>query len=118
MESTYSPFYSYQNYCIFLVPHFLEADVFFHTLSHYIQSYLHRALSFHAATRVVLALFLTGGGIQKVETSVLAVTDQTQVNCCKVNSDNRKQHLVLDQAKSKQKVGNAQKGYIRQLLLG
>jgi len=92
--------------------------VFFHTSSHNIQSYLHRALSCHAATRAVLALSLTGGGIQKVKTIAAAVTDKIQINCCKANSDSRKQPLFLIKAKAAIKVENAQKGCTRQLLLG
>lgn len=111
-------FYSYQNYCVFLVPHFLEVNVFFHTLSHYIQSFLHIPLSFHIATRVVLVLFLTGEGIQKVKMLALAVTDQTRVNCCKVNSDNRKQSLFLTKPKAAKIREKAQKGHSRQRLLG
>lgn len=110
-------FYSYQNYCVFLVPHFLEANVFFPTLSHYIQSFLHIALSFHIATRVVLVLFLTGEAIQKVKMLALAVTDQTQVNCCKVNSDSRKQSLFLTKPKADKIWEKAQKGHTRQWLL-
>lgn len=61
-------FYLYQNYCVFLVLHFLEANTFFHTLSHYIQNFLHIAFFFCTATRVFLVLSLTNDGIQEVKT--------------------------------------------------
>lgn len=102
-------FYAYQNYCIFLVLHFLEANMFFPTLSRYIHSLLHIALSFHAEGRAVLALLLINGGIQKVKTSAPAVTNYIQINVCKVNSDNGKQPLLLTKPKTAKKIGKAQK---------
>lgn len=106
-------FYAYQNYCIFLVLHFLEANMSFPTLSRYIHSLLHTALSFHAATRAVLALFLISGGIQEVKTSAPAVTSYIQIDACKVNSDNGKQLLFWTKPKTAKKLGKVQKGHSR-----
>lgn len=53
-------------------------------------------------------LLLTGRRKEKIKTLILAVTDEIQVNCCKVSSDNRQQPLFLTKPNAVKKVRKAQ----------
>lgn len=95
----------------FLSSAFPRGKHIFHTLSHYIQNFLHIALSFCAATRVFLALSLTSDGIQEVMSSSSDRLDSDKLLPSKYWE--QKASPVL----TKPKGGKVQKGHARQLLL-